>query len=228
MEGTADQNRELVCVLHLLRPFDRRPRYTDEIPEQKRVGDGVPRVLLAGGHDQRRSGHAGIEQAAEAMAEPAGGVKIDKAGPAGRLRIAVGHRHHARLLQAPDVTDVGGIDQRVDQRQFGGAGIAENIPHAFAAQHIEQQGGTAAPGYLIQRRNRPLSLHHWSGLCPVHADGHDLMSDDSPLPNDQSSRPVPTRLMKTSSRRSRLATGWPGCIPKIAPPASVQDGPSQR
>jgi hypothetical protein len=109
MEGTADQNRELVCVLHLLRPFDRRPRYTDEIPEQKTVGDGVPRVLLAGGHDQRRSGHAGIEQAAEAMAEPAGGVKIDKAGPARRLRIAVGHRHHARLLQAPDVTDVGGI-----------------------------------------------------------------------------------------------------------------------
>jgi hypothetical protein len=132
-------------------------------------------------------------------------VKIDKAGPAGHLRMAVGHRHHARLLQAPDVTDVGGIDQRVDQRQFGGAGIAENIPHAFAAQHIEQQGGTAAPGYLIQRRNRPLSLHHWSGLCPVHADGHDLMSDDSPLLNDQSSRPVPTRLMKTSSRRSRLA-----------------------
>ena len=63
-------------------PFDRRPRYTDEIPEQKRVGDGVPRVLLAGGHDQRRSGYAGIEQAAKAVAEPAGGVKIDKAGPA--------------------------------------------------------------------------------------------------------------------------------------------------
>jgi len=30
---------------------------------------------------------------------------------------------------------------------------------------------------------------------------HDLTNDDSPLPNDQSSRPVPTRLMKTSSRR---------------------------
>jgi hypothetical protein len=36
----------------------------------------------------------------------------------------------------------------------------------------------------------------------VNADGHDLTSDASPLPNDQSSRPVPTRLMKTSSRRS--------------------------
>jgi hypothetical protein len=57
-----------------------RPCYPDEVLEQKRVNDGVPRVLLAGGHDQRRSGYAGIEQAAEAMAEPAGGVKIDKAG----------------------------------------------------------------------------------------------------------------------------------------------------
>src|SRR3982074_3067104 len=36
----------------------------------------------------------------------------------------------------------------------------------------------------------------------VDADDHDLTSDESPLPNDQSSRPVPTRLMKTSSRRS--------------------------
>ena len=36
----------------------------------------------------------------------------------------------------------------------------------------------------------------------VDADGHGWTSDDSPLPNDQSSRPVPTRLMKTSSRRS--------------------------
>jgi hypothetical protein len=30
------------------------------------------------------------------------------------------------------------------------------------------------------------------------------------------------------ARTSRLHTGWPGCIPKIRPPASVKDGPSQR
>jgi hypothetical protein len=44
------------------------------------------------------------------------------------------------------------------------------------------------------------------GVLPemvVDADSHDLTRDESPLPNDQSSRPVPIRLMKTSSRRSR-------------------------
>jgi len=70
MEGAAHQNRELVCVLYFLRPFDRRPRYPEEVPEQKRVSDGVPQILLGGGHDQRRSGYAGIEQAAKAVAEP--------------------------------------------------------------------------------------------------------------------------------------------------------------
>jgi len=30
------------------------------------------------------------------------------------------------------------------------------------------------------------------------------------------------------ARTSRLPTGWPGCMPKIRPPAPVQDGPSQR
>jgi hypothetical protein len=64
VEGPANQDRDLVCVLNLLRPFDRRPRDSDEIPEQERVGDGVPRILLASGHDQRRSRYASIKQIA--------------------------------------------------------------------------------------------------------------------------------------------------------------------
>ena len=38
----------------------------------KRSGsERVARILLSGGHDQRRSGHAGIPQATEAVAKPA-------------------------------------------------------------------------------------------------------------------------------------------------------------
>ena len=61
MERAADQDRDLVGVLNLLRPFDRRPRDPDEVAEQHRVSDGVPRVLLASSNHQRRSGYIGIE-----------------------------------------------------------------------------------------------------------------------------------------------------------------------
>jgi hypothetical protein len=43
----------------------RADRYS---PHQKRVGDGVPRILLTGGDDEGCTGDAGIEQIAEAMA----------------------------------------------------------------------------------------------------------------------------------------------------------------
>jgi hypothetical protein len=42
LEGAADQDRDLICVLNLLRQFSRRPRDRDEIPEQQRVGDRMP------------------------------------------------------------------------------------------------------------------------------------------------------------------------------------------
>ena len=39
MKSAPDQDWDLVCVLNLLRPFDRRPRDRDKISEQQRVGD---------------------------------------------------------------------------------------------------------------------------------------------------------------------------------------------
>jgi hypothetical protein len=60
MERAVHQNRDLVRVLNLLRPFDRRPCDRHEIPEQERIGDGVSRILLAGGDDKGCAGDAGI------------------------------------------------------------------------------------------------------------------------------------------------------------------------
>ena len=53
MEGAADQDGKLVGVGDLVRPFDRRAGDGEQVAEQQRVGDGVPAVLLAGGHHQR-------------------------------------------------------------------------------------------------------------------------------------------------------------------------------
>jgi len=83
------------------------------------------------------TGHTGIEQIAHAVAESAGSVEVEETWPACGLCIAVGHRHGARFLQRPDVADVWCINQRIDQWQFCRARIAEDVAHAFAAQHFE-------------------------------------------------------------------------------------------
>jgi hypothetical protein len=59
MEGAADQSRHLVCVLNLLRPFDRRASDCDEIAEQRWVGAGMPRILLATFAAQHLEQHGG-------------------------------------------------------------------------------------------------------------------------------------------------------------------------
>ena len=71
MEGAADQNWNLGGVGGLLGPFHDWRCHTDEIAKEKRVRQRVAGILLSGGHDQRRSGHAGIPQATEAVAKPA-------------------------------------------------------------------------------------------------------------------------------------------------------------
>ena len=64
-----------------------------------------------------------------------------KPGRRPRLRVAVGHRHHARFLQGEHVVDLRGAQQGVDQGQLGGAGIAEDILDALAFEQFEQQLG---------------------------------------------------------------------------------------
>ena len=64
-------------------------------------------------------------------------MQVDKAGVAGRLRIAVGHADDGSLLQAEHVVDV--IGPVVEERQFGRAGIAEHFLDAEGAEQAERR-----------------------------------------------------------------------------------------
>ena len=79
------------------------------------------------------------------MAEAAGGMQIDDPGLARSLGVAVRHCHDAGLLQAEHVVDALAADQGVDQRQFGGTGIAEDVLDALGLQGFEQHVGAEAP-----------------------------------------------------------------------------------
>ena len=138
------QDRDLVRRRDLHRPLAGGTRDGDEIALQQRVGDRVPGVLLAGRHDEWRAGGVGVEQVAHPVAEPAGGVQVHEAGLAGGLRVAVGHRHDAGLLQAEHVVEPRAVGQGIDQRQFRGARITEDVLAAFTLQDVEQDVGTSA------------------------------------------------------------------------------------
>ena len=106
----------------------------------------MTRILLAGGDHQRRARGARVEQVAHAVTEAAGGMQVDHAGLARGLGIAVGHGHHAGFLQAHDVADVLAPDEGVDERQFGGTGIAEDVLDPLGFEGFKQYVGTASGG----------------------------------------------------------------------------------
>ena len=52
--------------------------------------------------------------------------------------VAVGHGHHRNFLQAEDILKPPIANERVIERHFGRAGIAENMPHAEACEQVEE------------------------------------------------------------------------------------------
>jgi hypothetical protein len=104
------------------------------------------------------------------VAKAAGSAEVEEAWRARGLGVAVGHRHGARFLQHPDVADIRGINQRIDQRQFGCAWIAEDVAYTFAAQHFE----TAAP-----RRGRCRSSVAIGLVSMTKSPGRDHTSENS-------------------------------------------------
>ncbi len=119
--------------------FHHRSRDADQVAGQHRVLDEVPAVLLPGRHDQRCAGPPRVEQSDEPVGQARRHVQVDEGGAAGHPRVAVGHRDDRALLHAQDVVDVGRVDQRVEQRQLGGAGVAEDLVDAFVAQHGQER-----------------------------------------------------------------------------------------
>ncbi|MDQ1024402.1 ABC-type branched-subunit amino acid transport system ATPase component [Streptomyces umbrinus] len=96
---------------------------------------------------------AGVEQADESVGEARRDVEADEGGAAGGAGVAVGHGDDRALVDAEDVLGcLFGVHQGCQERQFGGAGVAEDAVHALASQDVEQGvGGAAAHHWLLAR-----------------------------------------------------------------------------
>ena len=137
-EGAPQHLADVGAAPRFAGPFHRRRSERDEVAGQPRFARQVPRVLLPRGDDQRRLARLAGDQRAHRVAEPAHRVEIDEADLARSERPAVGHGDRRRFLQAEHVGDVGRVDQRVHQRHFGRAGIAEDMGDALVAQDVDQ------------------------------------------------------------------------------------------
>ena len=133
-DGAMDGARQVVQPSHLLRPFYERPGDGGQIGPQQRFGEVEALFVLAGGYQDRRAGLLGVVQHAQGVAEAWRGVQIDHRALAGSLRVAVRHAHRRGFLKSQDVAQILLRRQRVHQRQFRGAGIAEHHAHALLLQ----------------------------------------------------------------------------------------------
>ena len=79
-----------------------------------------------------------VVEHAHGVAQAGRDVEIDDGELARRLGVAVGHRHDGGLLQAEQVAQLVLGRERIHQRQFGGAGIAEHDLHAFLLEQVEE------------------------------------------------------------------------------------------
>ncbi len=78
---------------------------------------------------------------------------------AGGLGVAIGHAHHHDLVEAEDVAQPILHHHGIHQRQFGGAGIAEDELDAFGDEEIEEDvlaGTSHAAGIAAPARRRQI------------------------------------------------------------------------
>ena len=151
LRGAVHEARQVGEAAHLVGPFHERPRQGRQVGGEDRLGDDVLGILLAGGEEDGRGCLLRVVEHAHGVAEPGRDVEVEHRELAGGLRIAVGHRHQRRLLQAEHVFELVLDRERIHQRQLGGAGIAEHDLHAFLLEQFEEGAfsGHGAQGCLL-------------------------------------------------------------------------------
>ena len=160
--GAADGAGKFGQRCDLERPFAQRARHRRQIVPEQRLGEADAHVLLARGHQDRRAGLCRIVQHSHGVAEAGGGVEAADRKPARRLGIAIGHAEDDDLVESEDIADAGFNDESIHQRQFGGAGVAENQRDAFRRQQVEEDVlpdlacGRSNPGLAGFTRAHPI------------------------------------------------------------------------
>ena len=143
LEGALQDRAQLIGRLDLHAPLGDGGGDGREIVAEHGIAQAEPRILLARGHDHRRVVLERAVDHADGIAEAGRHVKVHESRLAARLGIEVrGTCRHA-LVQMHDVLDLRIVEQRVEQRALGGAGIAEDAIDAVIEQRLEEYLTTA-------------------------------------------------------------------------------------
>jgi hypothetical protein len=102
------------------------------------TGEPHPRILLAGGHHDRRIGLERAIDRADRIAQPRRDMDVGNGGAVRGLRIEARGADRDALVQCHDVLDLRERRQAVEQRRLGGAGIAEDVAHAVGHERFHQ------------------------------------------------------------------------------------------
>ncbi len=138
LRGAVHEPRQIGQAMHLRRPFHQRPRDGRQIRPQDRLGGVEALLVLAGGDENRRARLLRVVEHAHGVAQAGRDVQVDHCELARGLRVAVRHRHDRGLLQAEQIAQLVLGRERIHQRQFGGAGIAEHDLDAFLLEQVEE------------------------------------------------------------------------------------------
>ncbi len=142
------------------RPLDERLRDRHERLVEHRLEQPVALLLLPGGEDHRRAGELGVVERAHRVAEPRRDVHVHHRGAPGRLGVIARRAEGHALVQGHDVTQPGIVQERVEDRALGGAGVAEDVLDLMGDEALHEDLLAAHAGYSWLRRTRP-------GMAPV-------------------------------------------------------------
>ena len=106
LAGAMHHQRQILQPMHLVRPLHQRPRDRRQVRIQDRFGAVEILIVLAGSDENGRGGLLRVVEHAHRVAEAGRDMQVHHRELAGRLRVAVGHRHHDGLLQAEHVAHV--------------------------------------------------------------------------------------------------------------------------
>ncbi len=145
--GAPQDPRQVLDTRRLDRPLDQRLRDRHQRVVQQGLEQAVPLFLLPGRDDDRRVGELGVVQRPHRIAEPRRDVHVRRGQAAGRTGIAVGHAEHHGFLQAQHELQLRMVRQHLHDRQFGGAGVAEQVADALVGEDLQEGRAAGDSGH---------------------------------------------------------------------------------
>jgi hypothetical protein len=145
-ERVVEIGRDRLGGLCLVRPLHELARQRADVRRGREAGGGAVQrgCLEAGEHDDGAALQVGARQVREAIGQAEVRVHVGDGRPAGRPRIAVGHRDRDRLVRGRYELDAGLVERRVQERGLGAARADEDALDAPGAQRLEDRGGRPA------------------------------------------------------------------------------------